>query len=257
MSVLEKLVKNSQSAIDSGVYDGVARHEPSGVDLVRAVREHSHAPVISEVKFSSPSEGEILRGANPADVARLMVDGGAVALSVLTQPHMFDGSPANLALVRDTVDIPILMKDIIVDARQLEAARQMGADYVLIIQAVFDHGLAANRDELVDLAHAGGMGVLLEAHTRAELDAALESGADMVGVNNRNLDTLEVDLDTTRRVLDGLGERGVPIVSESGIGGPGDVRRLRECGADAFLAGTSIMRSANIAESVRSLVMAI
>ncbi|MDD9809315.1 MAG: indole-3-glycerol-phosphate synthase [Thaumarchaeota archaeon] len=257
MSVLERLVGNSRRAIDEGVYDSVRESRSSGVSLVSAIRAQPRAPVIAEVKPSSPSEGTIRKGADPAVISRDMAAAGAVAISVLTQPHEFGGSPEALARVRESVSVPVMMKDVIVGPAQVDAARRLGADYVLLIQAVFDRGLAGGRDGLIDLAHAGGMGVLLEAHTRAELESALASRADIVGVNNRSLETLEVSLETTRELLAGLGPRRVQIVSESGISGPEDVRLLRSFGADAFLAGTSVMRSRDVGAAVRGLVGAL
>ncbi len=253
--VLETLVSNSRRAVSDGVYDSVSPHKSSGVDLAQLVRKTPHVPVISEVKFASPSEGDICRGADPVEVAAQMVEGGAVALSVLTQPHSFGGSPENLARIRQNVNVPILMKDIIIDAHQIEAGAKMGADYVLLIESVFESNSV--RDGLIDLAHSHGLGVLLEAHTPAEFGSAVRSGADMVGINNRNLDTLEVSLATTEEIMAAGPACEVPIVTESGISAPGDIRRLRACGAEVFLVGTSIMKSGDIAGAVRSLVSAV
>lgn len=257
MSVLERLVGNSRRAIDKGVYDSVRENNSCGISLASAIRACPRAPVIAEVKVSSPSEGTIRRGADPAVMARDMAAAGAIAISVLTQPHEFGGSPESLALVRESVGVPVIMKDVIVGPAQVDAARRLGADCILLIQAVFDRGLAGGLADLIDLAHSGGMGVLLEAHTRGELASAMASKADVVGVNNRSLETLDVSLETTREVLDGLGPHSVPIVSESGISGPDDVRLLRSYGADAFLAGTSVMKSRDVGEAVRGLVGAL
>ena len=254
--VLAELVANSRRAIEDGVYDGVPQNKMSGADLVGSIRGARGAPVIAEVKFASPSQGTILSGADPADIARQMAEGGAVALSVLTQPHRFGGSPDALARVRAAVDIPILMKDIIVDRRQIDAGARMGADYVLLIESVFGPGRRAERDALIGAAHSHGMGVIVEAHSRAELESAAASGAEIAGINNRNLDTLDVDLGTTAAALGGA-RYDLPIVAESGISRPEDVRRLRAMGADAFLVGTSIMKSGNIGGAVRDLVGAL
>lgn len=255
-NILEMLVKNSQHALDDGVYDSVTNHKMSGIDLVRTVREATNAPIITEVKFASPSEGDICSSLDPVDVARQMIKGGAVALSVLTQPHSFGGSPENLARVRAALDVPILMKDIIIDPRQIEAGAQMGADYVLLIESVFESDTDA-RDGLIELAHSHKMGVLLEAHTRPEFESALRSRADMVGINNRDLNTLKVDVKNTESIMADPPDYNIPIVTESGISKPQEIRSLRACGADAFLVGTSIMKSDNISEAVRILVSAI
>lgn len=254
-NILKTLVENSHRAIDDRVYDSVEPHEKSDVDLVERIRDISNAPIITEVKFASPSEGKICENIEPEDVAIQMVDGGAVALSVLTQPHMFGGSPENLARIRKKVSLPILMKDIIIDPKQIEAGAKMGADYILLIESVFESN--ESRDKLVEIAHSHGLGVLLESHTKSEFESALGSDADMIGINNRDLDTLKISLDTTEQIMAGFQGCSVPIVTESGISSPDDIRRLRACGADVFLVGTSIMKSEDIGRTVRSLASAI
>ena len=254
-NILKTLVKNSELAINDGIYDTVIEHDMSGIDLVRTIRQTTSAPLISEIKFASPSEGDICRDVDPVNAAKQMIEGGAIALSVLTQPHLFGGSPENLARVRAKINVPILMKDIIIDARQIEAGAKMGADYVLLIESVFKS--KDIRDKLINLAHSHGLGVLLEAHTPLEFNSAITAKADMVGINNRNLDTLKIDLATTERIMADPHNYNGPIVTESGISGPGQIRHLRACGADVFLVGTSIMKSSNIKEAVRALVNAI
>lgn len=253
--VLEKLVENSRRAISEGVYDSTKPHENSGINLVKSIRESQHAPVIAEVKFASPSEGQIRTNADPADIACQMEKGNAVALSVLTQPYSFGGSPENLSRIRQSVNIPILMKDIIVDQKQIEAGANMGADYILLIEEVFES--TSKRDELIDTAHSQGLGVILESHKKEKFESSLDSKADIVGINNRNLDTLEISLETTESVMATSPECKVPVISESGISKPEDIRRMRASGADAFLVGTSIMKSDNIRQAVERLVSAI
>jgi len=253
--VLRRLVHNSQAAIDDGTYEIREGRKKSGHDLLDAIRTGPHATLITEIKFSSPSLGRIRTASDPASIARQMVAGGAAAISVLTQPYLFGGSPGHLLKVRGAVDVPLLMKDIIIDRVQVDAGQRIGADYILLIQSLFDRGYLSDIDEMIHYVHRRGLKVLVEVHTKSEMENALRTDADLVGINNRDLDTLRIDMGTTGRILSGLDSRR-PILAESGIETPEDVRYLRECGADAFLIGSSIMRSEGIVEHVRSLVNA-
>ena len=157
--------------------------------------------------------------------------------------------------MRGVVDVPMLMKDIMIDKVQIDAGAKIGADYILLIQSLFDQGYLKEIDEFVDYGHKKGLQILIEVHTKQEFQNALQTKADLVGINNHNLDTLEIDLKTTENILDGI-EKSRPILSESGIKTPEDIQYLKKCGADAFLVGSSIMKSDNIAEMVRGLVNA-
>ncbi len=255
MHVLEKLVNNSQAAIDNGTYEIRESIPPGGTNLVRAIRASRHAAIVAEVKFSSPSLGKIRTRSDPASVAAEMIRGGAVALSVLTQPYLFGGSPQYFMRVRRTVDVPMLMKDIIVDRVQIDAAQRMGADYILLISSMFEYGYLHDVAEYIGYAHKKGLRVLLEVHTANEMRQALKADADLIGINNRDLDTLEVDLATTEGILASVATDRL-VLSESGIRAPGDIRRLRAAGAAAFLVGSSIMGSDDISGYVRELVNA-
>ena len=255
-NVLRKLVNNSQMAIDDGTYDVDVNLSKSSKDLLHIIKTNPHATLITEIKFSSPSLGKIRTLSDPVSVAKQMILGGAKALSVLTQPHLFNGSPEYLIKVRQAVDVPILMKDIIIDAVQIDAAKKIGADYMLLIQSLFDQKYLKEIDEFVNYGHKQGLKILLEVHTKEELKNALKTKADLIGINNRNLDTLEIDLKTTETILKDF-DKTRPVLSESGIKSPEDIQYLKKCGADAFLIGSSIMKSANIEEHVRRLVNAI
>ena len=249
---LAKLCENSRQAIKEGIYDTGDIGQRSGTRMSEALQTRGTA-IISEIKFASPSLGTIRDTQDPEEVATQMVRGGAVAISVLTQPYLFGGSPEYLARVRRAVRVPILMKDIVVDAIQIEAARRLGADCILLIQAVFDAGHAHDMDDMIDTAHQYGMQVLAEVHDTQEMESAISTKCDIIGVNNRNLDTLEISLDTTKRVLTGYADHR-PAISESGIESPSDIAYLRGCGASAFLVGTGIMRHGNVKGGVRRLV---
>lgn len=253
--ILQKLVGNSQAAISSGVYDIDCNLEQSTKDFLQIIKLNSHATIISEIKFASPSLGKIRTSSDPVKIAQQMISGGASALSILTQPNLFNGSPEYLIKVRKAVNIPILMKDIIIDYTQIDAAEKMGADFILLIQSLFDQNYLKDVDEFISYSHKKGLQILLEVHTQQEFENALNTRADLIGINNRNLDTLDIDLKTTRSLLENY-NNDKPILSESGVETISDILYLKECGADAFLVGSSIMKSNNIKESVNTLVNA-
>jgi indole-3-glycerol phosphate synthase len=198
-------------------------------------------PVVAEVKPTSPTtEGR--RDDDPVELAESMVAGGAAALSVLTEPEHFGGSPEALRRVREAVDVPVLRKDFLLDDAQLDA---VAADAVLVIARFVD-----DLPGMVAAARDRGMVPLVEVHTRAELDAALDAGADVVGVNNRDLAELSVDLGTFEQVAPRAPE-DVTLIAESGIGSPADARRMRAAGADGLLVGSAIMDGDPEAETGR------
>jgi indole-3-glycerol phosphate synthase len=206
--------------------------------------------VIAELKRRSPSKGEIRRDFDAAAIARAYEAAGAAALSVLTDERFFGGSLAVLETVRKATRLPLLRKDFVIDAYQIDEARAAGADAVLLIAAV----LAA--EELGRLrAHALGLGldVLVEVHDEAELDAAKGAGADLIGINNRDLRTFVTDLGVTERLARRV-PQGALVVAESGIFGPEDVARLERAGAAAFLVGESLMREADPGHALRRLL---
>jgi len=212
--------------------DVAARSLPAALSAAEA---DGRVPIIAEVKPTSPTTpGE--RTDDPVELAEAMVDGGAAALSVLTEPEHFGGSPETLSAVRSAVDVPVLRKDFIVRADQLDVVE---ADLVLLI-ARFVDDLAA----LVDAARERGFQVLVETHTPAEIEAALEAGAEFIGINNRDLAKLEVDIGTFERVADAVpatARGSVTLIAESGIATREDVSRMRAAGADALLVGSAIM----------------
>jgi len=254
-NILKRLVNNSQAAIDDGTYEIDANLDKSSKDLTQIIKNNPHPTLLTEIKFASPSLGKIRTLTDPASIAKQMIAGGSKALSVLTQPNLFHGSPEYFMKVRDAVDVPLLMKDIMIENIQIDAAEKMGADYILLIQSLFDQGFLKEIEEFIEYAHKKELKILLEVHTKQEFHNALKTKADLIGINNRNLDTLEINLKTTEIVLDGY-EKQRLILSESGIETVNDIQYLKKCGADAFLVGSSIMKSDNIEEQVRKLVSA-
>ncbi|MDH3204235.1 MAG: indole-3-glycerol-phosphate synthase [Nitrosopumilus sp.] len=252
-NILRKLVNNSQAAIDDGVYDVDVNLQKSNNDLIEIIKSNPHATLLTEIKFASPSLGKIRTITEPASIAKQMIEGGSKALSVLTQPHLFNGSPEYFMKVRQVVDVPLLMKDIMIDKIQIDAAKKIGADFILLIQSLFDQKFLKDIDEFINYGHKQGLKILLEVHTQKEFENALRTDADLIGINNRNLDTLEIELKTTEIILEGYQKSRI-ILSESGIKTSDDIQYLKKCGADAFLIGSSIMKSDNITEQVRKLV---
>src|SRR6516164_9587756 len=214
-----------------------ALRAPRPRDFAAALRRHKPA-IIAEVKRASPSKGDILPGLDPAAVARDYQAGGAAAVSVLTDRH-FKGSLADLSVVRAAVELPILRKDFVFDPYQLYEARAAGADCVLLIAAMLQpHQLRA----LSVLAGELDLATLVEVHNREEFSRAGELGAELIGINNRDLHTFRTDLTTTSELLRGY-RGGALIVSESGIEMPDHIRQLYTSGARAFLIGESLLRS--------------
>ena len=255
-NMLEKLAKNSQQAINDGVYEINDSNTKSEKNLIEQIRNNKHASLITEVKFSSPSLGSIREISDPVLIAKQMIAGGALGLSILTQPYLFNGSPKYFAEVRKQIKVPLLMKDIFIDKIQIDAAEKLGADVILLIQAIFDKNLAMDIDELISYAHKKKLLVLLESHTVKEFSDSIKTKADILGINNRNLDTLEISLETTKSILNHKDEERI-IISESGVKTPKDIQFLHKCGADAFLVGSSIMKSRDIKGIVSELVLAI
>lgn len=212
-----------------------------GRDFLAALRARPGAAIIAEVKKASPSLGDINPTADPAAQARLYAAGGAAACSVLCDASYFKGSLADLAAVRAAVDLPLLAKDFHIDELQLAAARLAGADAALLIAAALSpQRLAALHAEALAL----GLTPLVEVHAAEELPAALALNPPLIGVNNRNLDTLKVDVQTAARLRPMIPAH-VLTVAESGVSGPADVARLRAAGLDAFLVGGALMAAAD------------
>jgi indole-3-glycerol phosphate synthase len=255
---LDTLAQSAKATIDSGYYEPLTEATTSHISLKKAILEAKNAPVITEIKATSPSAGTIRENVEPRSIAESMEKGGAVGLSVLTEPKHFSGSLRSLVEARRTVKLPILMKDIILSTAQLEAASKLGANVVLLIVALFDRGYCeCNLSDMIATAHSKGLEVLLETHTAEEFRVAVTTQADLVGINNRDLATLKVDLGVTQRILEQNGAEGKIVVSESGVSTPADLRFLRECGAHAFLVGSTVMLAGNVEEKVKELVSAL
>jgi indole-3-glycerol phosphate synthase len=206
--------------------------------------------VIAEIKKASPSKGVLRPGEFiPADIAQSYADAGAACLSVLTDRQFFMGQPDYLKQARASCDLPVLRKDFMVDAYQVYESRAMGADCILLIVACLED---AQMQELEAIARSLDMAVLAEVHDRAELDRALKLKTPLVGINNRNLRTFDVSLDTTLGMLSDV-PAGRLVVTESGIGTKEDVKTMRDAGVHAFLVGEAFMRADEPGEALARL----
>lgn len=225
---------------------------PARRDFAKALRRarcqnQRGAKIIAEIKRASPSRGVIRNDVDPVDIARMYETGGADAISVLTEDKYFMGDDALLKRVKEAVSCPVLRKDFILDGYQLYQSKALGADAVLLIVAVVGRKLK----ELYGLAKSLELECLVEVHDENELEIALESGAEIIGINNRDLKSLAVDLKTTERLVKLIPGHTIKV-SESGIKTAEDIRKLQALGVDAFLIGESLMAADDMVGRLRT-----
>ncbi|HWE07210.1 MAG TPA: indole-3-glycerol phosphate synthase TrpC [Rhizomicrobium sp.] len=215
-----------------------------------ACRDAGYYGLIAEIKRASPSKGLIRADFDPGTIARAYRDGGAACLSVLTDGPSFQGAPAHLETAHAAVTLPVLRKDFLFDPYQIVQSRALGADCILIILAAVDDDDAR---ALLAAARHWGMDALVEIHDEIERDRALALGAEMIGINNRDLKTFVTDPAVTLRLAPAI-PRHVLVIGESGLSSPSDLRRLADAGVTTFLIGESLMREKNIAAATRALL---
>ncbi len=251
------LAAKAEARVGRGYYDNVQTGKRFAKGLVETIQKLESTPVITEIKFASPSAGKIREIEDPLQIAMEMLKGGACAISVVTDPDDFQGNLDTLANLSRLADVPLIMKDIIVSPIQVQAAARAGARAVVLISELFSRRLADEPlGRVVREANRLGVEVLLEANSPPEFRKLPKHRPDLYGINNRNLSTFELDLSTTERVLAMNGHLDRPVVSESGIDHPRDIVRLKKAGANAFLVGTSIMKASDVESKVRELVNA-
>lgn len=254
MDILRKIVEHKRRELEEKKAKfnlSVLREEAEKLKVPRNFRDalsREGINIIAEVKKASPSRGVIREDFNPVEIARSYERGGARAISVLTDEKFFHGSPFYLRQVAESVKLPVLRKDFIIDEFQIYGARVLGASsFLLIVSILSDSQLK----DFIFLGRELGMEPLVETHTEEEVERALSAGAEIIGVNNRDLRTFNVSLSTTMNLLPLIKSEGKVAVSESGIRGKEDILYLREAGVDAFLVGETLMRSRNPEEVLR------
>jgi indole-3-glycerol phosphate synthase len=245
--VAAALPKKSLAAMRADAESRVLTRDFEGA--MRAKLAASQAAVIAEVKKASPSKGVLREAFMPADIAQSYAEHGAACLSVLTDKQFFQGSVDYLKQARASCDLPVLRKDFMIDPYQVYEARAMGADAILLITACLDDAQMA---DLETMARSLDMAVLVEVHDRVELERALKLKTRLVGINNRNLRTFEVSLQTTLDMLPHVPADRL-LVTESGILNAADVKRMREAKVHAFLVGEAFMRAADPGEALAAL----
>jgi len=254
---LAKLIDDARKRVRDGYYDVTDKTPHQPISLKRAIKAAERNAIIAEIKPASPSRGPLRPEVDPIKAAERLVDGGAIALSILTEPDNFGGNLGNLRKVRESVALPLLMKDIIINEKQIEAARRTGADCILLIEPIFSKYPISSLARMIRYAHESNLEVLLEVHRDDELSRALNSEADLIGLNNRDLSTLKTNLETTIHLMARANARaGKVIISESGFESAEDVRRVKPTRVDGYLIGSSIMLADDWERKVREFVLA-
>ncbi|MFQ6072092.1 MAG: indole-3-glycerol-phosphate synthase, partial [Methanosarcinales archaeon] len=234
--VIDEIIQSTKKRVENLRVQERYFNKRDFIKLVRDKKSKGKIPIIAEVKPASPTK--VFCEVTPSDAANIackMQKGGAVAISVLTEPNFFKGSLENLLEVRKSVDIPVLRKDFIIDEKQIY---EVETDLILLIAGILKDKL----DYFVDIAIAHGVEPLVEVHNEEELEIALSTNTRVIGINNRNLNTLEVDLNTTERLIQKKEIKNKIIISESGVNSARDARRMINSGADAILVGSAIMQ---------------
>ena len=246
LAVKREEIREAKSRIPEGAL--LAGSLPARKDFLAGLKQEGLA-VIAEVKRASPSKGPLAPGLDPQKLVVQYQEGGAAAVSVLTDKQFFGGGLDDLRRARQATELPLLRKDFIIDPYQVAEASHAGADAIPLIVACLDR---AQLRELLSTARELGLATLVETHTQAELERALELDLAIIGINNRNLDTFQVDLDTTFQLLPMVPE-GLAVVAESGIKGRDEAERLAKAGVDAILVGETLVKSADAAAAIREL----
>lgn len=223
--------------------------------LMKNILSCDKNPIIAEIKLSSPLRNTSIEHTDVVYIASAMEKGNAVGISILTEPNHFKGSLDNFMLVRKNSSLPLIMKDFIISRVQIDAASKIGADAILLIQALFDREYCdVDLKEMIQYAHSYDIEVLLETHNEGEFQRALNTRAELIGINNRDLRNLSVDLNITKEILRKGYVQDRLVVTESGIAHPAHIKFLKDAGASAFLVGTAIMSANNIEDKLKELM---
>lgn len=256
MSVLAQIAESTRKRVEAekrvaspGALRARAMSVSRRIDFVAALRVPG-TRIIAEVKLASPSEGPIGKGLDPIRVAKEYATNGAAAISVLTEPEFFAGDIAYLSEIRKITTLPLLMKDFVVEEYQLWQARALGADCCLLIAALLGDELP----ELLGKAETLGLSALVEVHDEDELEQALTANARLIGINNRNLKTLQIDLETSKRLANRALKYGATIVCESGLKTKEDIEGMKTFGFHGFLIGSSLIKTGHPGKALAQLI---
>jgi indole-3-glycerol phosphate synthase len=233
----------------SSLKEGIAQRQMP-LDFTLAL-DGDHTRLIAEVKRASPSRGILCPDFNPVELAKSYAQGGAAAISVLTETNYFDGSIDHLAAIKEQTHLPLLRKDFIFDPYQVYESRAYGADALLLIVAILNQ---EQLGELLWLSHSLSLSCLVEIHNQAEVERALLTQAKIIGINNRNLDTFAVDINTTHQLRPLIPQEKF-VVSESGISSRGDIEKLKQWGVNAVLVGEALVTAADVPCKMKELII--
>ncbi len=242
---VSRLKRNGIPLPDQGDVPGIR-------DFKSAISQSNRINLITEIKFASPSAGVIRENLDPVKIGQIYEQAGAAAISLLTDQKFFNGHLEDLPKVKQAIELPILRKDFTIDEIQIREAMIWGADAILLIVRILSEG---QLKELIEVCQENGLATLVEVHDRQDLEEALNSKAEIIGINNRDLDTFQIDLQTTHDLAKLIPE-GYVIVGESGIHHPEDIEVLKELNINAVLVGSSLMSSEDIEGKTRELVEA-
>jgi indole-3-glycerol phosphate synthase len=244
----EEVEQRKKLATMTYLQELIAQQKPA-LDFALAFKGN-HIRLIAEVKQASPSRGMLSPNFNPIELAQTYAEGGAAAISVLTEANYFMGSIEHLAAIKEVVGLPLLRKDFIFDLYQVYESRAYGADALLLIVAILSQ---EQLKELVSLSHSLGLRCLVEVHNKGEVERAVLSEAKIIGINNRDLNTFTVDITTTRRLRPLIPQERI-VVSESGIKSKRDIEKLRKCGVDAVLIGEALVTAGDVLAKMKELL---
>ncbi len=255
MGILDKIIKTKKEEVarlKNETSPAQLRKEIEGMETCRDFKKALQSNVcniIAEVKCASPSRGRLVTDFDPLQIARAYEENGAAAISLLTDEKYFMGHKKYLTQIRHRVNLPLLRKEFIIDPIQIYETRAIGADAVLLIV----HALGKKLAKFIALSVETGLCPLVEVHTQEELDMALNAGAEIIGINNRNLDTFVTDIETSRRLKTGIPKDKI-IVAESGIRGRKDIESLMQAGIHSFLIGEHLVTATNIGKKLREFM---
>jgi indole-3-glycerol phosphate synthase len=244
----EEIEQRKKVATITYLQERIARQKPT-LDLALALKGN-HIRLIAEVKQASPSRGMLSSNFNPLELAQTYAEGGAAAISVLTEANYFMGNIEHLAVIREAVGLPLLRKDFIFDPYQIYESRAYGADALLLIAAILSR---EQLKELVSLSHSLGLRCLIEVHNEGEVERAVVSEVEIIGINNRDLNTLSIDINMTRRLRPLIPQEQI-VVSESGIKSKRDIEKLRKWGVDAVLVGEALVTAGDVRAKMKELI---